>query len=241
MPYRLTGALELRVETAQEALAALAKGEAFKHKAATAMNERSSRAHTVFVLHVRQTRGDAMVSSTLHMVDLAGSERIKKSKAVGARRREAVGINESLLVLGKVISALVEGKSHVPYLECKLTTLLKGALGGASRTTAVVCCRQDDNQAEETLQALRFGERCALVSNVKQTVAASSASEALRSIDATLTQCENSLENLRRRKKQDLPAFKALQDRIQQLSQRRRAIADVARFEERQKAKKMET
>ena len=116
----------------------------------------------------------------------------------------------------------------------------RSPLGGASRTTAVVCCRQDDNQAEETLQALRFGERCALVSNVKQTVASSSASEALRSIDATLTQCENSLENLRRRKKQDLPAFKALQDRIQQLSQRRRAIADVARFEERQKAKKME-
>ena len=148
---------------------------------------------------MRQTRGDAMVSATLHMVDLAGSERIKKSKAEGARRREAVGINESLMVLGKVISALVEGKSHVPYLECKLTTLLKGALGGASRTTAVVCCRQDDNQAEETLQALRFGERCALVSNVQQTVAASSASEALKAIDATLKQCEASLEGLRKR------------------------------------------
>jgi len=186
---------------------------------------------------VRQTRGDAMVSATLHMVDLAGSERIKKSKAEGVRRREAVGINESLMVLGKVISALVEGKSHVPYLECKLTTLLKGALGGASRTTAVVCCRQDDNQAEETLQALRFGERCALVSNVQQTVAASSASEALKAIDATLKQCEASLEGLRKRKKTALPAFRALQDRIQQLSQRRRAIADVARSEQKMKQK----
>ena len=57
--------------------------------------------------------------------------------------------------MGKVIAALVEGKSHVPYLETKLTTLLKGALGGASRTTALICCRQDDAQADETLQALR--------------------------------------------------------------------------------------
>ena len=36
-----------------------------------------------------------------------------------------VGINESLMVLGKVIGALVERMAHVPYLECKLTTLLK--------------------------------------------------------------------------------------------------------------------
>ena len=43
-----------------------------------------------------------MVHSTLHLVDLAGSERLKKSKAEGARKREAVGINESLMVLGKV-------------------------------------------------------------------------------------------------------------------------------------------
>ena len=46
----------------------------------------------------------------------------------------------------------------MPYLECKLTTLLRGALGGASRTTALVCCRGDDAQAEETLQALRLGK-----------------------------------------------------------------------------------
>lgn len=49
-------------------------------------------------------------------MDLAGSERLKKSKAEGSAKAEAVGINESLLVLGKVISSLVESKSHVPVL-----------------------------------------------------------------------------------------------------------------------------
>jgi Kinesin motor domain len=52
----------------------------------------------------------------LHLVDLAGSERVKKSKATGIRLKEAVGINSSLLVLGKVIAALVESHRHVPYL-----------------------------------------------------------------------------------------------------------------------------
>lgn len=92
-------------------------------------------------------------------------------------------------------------------------------------------------QAEETLQALRFGERCSLVSNVNKLMTASSATDALSSIDATLKNCEASAASLRARGKEHLPAFKALVDRIQQLSQRRRAIADVARAEERNKGK----
>ena len=176
-----------------------------------------------------QAHGDAVVQSTVHLVDLAGSERLKKSKATGARKTEAVGINESLLILGKVIAALVESKSHVPYLECKLTTLLKGALGGASRTTALICCRGDDSQAEETLQALRFGERCSLVTNAHQQASVSSASEALTSIDATLKQCTESAAALKARNKAHLTAYKQLLDRIEMLKQRRRAIADVAR------------
>ena len=59
-----------------------------------------------------------LVKSQLHLIDLAGSERIKKSKATGTGLKEAVGINSSLLVLGKVIAALVESQHHVPYLVC---------------------------------------------------------------------------------------------------------------------------
>ena len=51
-------------------------------------------------------------------------------------------------VLGKVISSLVAGKSHVPYYESKLTTLLKAAFGGNSRTTVIVNCRSDGDSGE---------------------------------------------------------------------------------------------
>ncbi len=48
-------------------------------------------------------------------VDLAGSENIGRSGAVDKRAREAGNINQSLLTLGRVITALVERAPHVPY------------------------------------------------------------------------------------------------------------------------------
>ena len=137
-------------------------GNARKKFAATAMNDRSSRSHTAFIIQVSQGKVNAQVAtesitvpeeisspqslirSQFHLVDLAGSERVKKSKVTGGKLKEAVGINYSLLVLGKCIASLVENKSHVPYYESKLTTLLKSAFGGNSKTTVVINCRPED-------------------------------------------------------------------------------------------------
>jgi hypothetical protein len=44
------------------------------------------------------------------------------------------------------------GRSHVPYLESKLTTLLRAAFGGNSRTYALITGSPDDRHVEETLQ-----------------------------------------------------------------------------------------
>lgn len=38
-------------------------------------------------------------------------------------------------------------------------------VGGNSRTTAIINCRSDDTHGDETLQSMRFGERCAMISN----------------------------------------------------------------------------
>ena len=51
----------------------------------------------------------------LHLVDLAGSENISRSGAVDKRAREAGNINQSLLTLGRVITALEEKTPHIPY------------------------------------------------------------------------------------------------------------------------------
>lgn len=71
------------------------------------------------------------------MVDLAGSENITRSGAVEQRAKEAGNINKSLLTLGRVITALVEGQGHVPYRDSKLTRLLRDSLGGRTKTCII--------------------------------------------------------------------------------------------------------
>ena len=48
-------------------------------------------------------------------MDLAGSENIGRSGAADKRAKEAGSINQSLLTLGRCITALVEKAPHVPY------------------------------------------------------------------------------------------------------------------------------
>jgi kinesin family member 11 len=50
-----------------------------------------------------------------NLFDLVGSENIGRSGAENKRAREAGMINRSLLTLGRVINALVDLSSHIPY------------------------------------------------------------------------------------------------------------------------------
>lgn len=130
----------------------LAVGNSQRATASTAMNDKSSRSHSIFnivlnltdlssddgmssdtdsgtVVSLRQTR-----RSKISLVDLAGSERISVSGSNGERIREGVSINKSLLTLGKVIAALADSRkmggnatpsTFVPYRESVLTWLLR--------------------------------------------------------------------------------------------------------------------
>ena len=75
---------------------------------------------------------DLAFTAKLQLVDLAGSERLKKTQAEGDRKKEGIRINEGLLALGNVISALAkttEGKKlHIPYRDSTITRLLQGRL-----------------------------------------------------------------------------------------------------------------
>merc|ERR1719198_224615 len=225
-PVLLQGATETLLESLVDASNLIATGEERKRYAETAMNHRSSRAHTVLAVKLTQRRGDPETVSQLHLVDLAGSERVKKSRAQGGRLVEAVGINSSLMVLGQCIAARVEDRSHVPYYESRLTLLLRSALGGNSRTAVVICCHKEDKHGDETLQALSFGERCAMVSNRVHAAMASSASEAAAAIDAALAECARQIQGLEARGKGHLPACDKLRKRHSTLARRRRELGD---------------
>ncbi|KAL1551920.1 hypothetical protein AAHA92_12785 [Salvia divinorum] len=112
---------------------------------ATALNERSSRSHSILTVHVRgvDLETNAVLRGCLHLVDLAGSERVDRSEATGDRLREAQHINKSLSALGDVIFALAQKNAHVPYRNSKLTQVLQSSLESYS----------------ETISTLKFAER----------------------------------------------------------------------------------
>ncbi|KAG7956584.1 hypothetical protein I3843_11G131300 [Carya illinoinensis] len=128
---------------------------------ATALNERSSRSHSVLTVHVRgiDLETDAVLRGSLHLVDLAGSERVGRSEAIGDRLREAQHINKSLSALGDVIFALAQKNLHVPYRNSKLTQVLQASLGGQAKTLMFVQLNPDIDSYFETISTLKFAER----------------------------------------------------------------------------------
>ncbi|KAL3635560.1 hypothetical protein CASFOL_020107 [Castilleja foliolosa] len=128
---------------------------------ATALNERSSRSHSILTVHVRgvDLETNAVLRGCLHLVDLAGSERVDRSEATGDRLREAQHINKSLSALGDVIFALAQKSAHVPYRNSKLTQVLQSSLGGQAKTLMFVQLNPDVESYSETVSTLKFAER----------------------------------------------------------------------------------
>lgn len=100
--------------------------------AATVMNEKSSRSHSIFSIELSlidtATKTDLARTSKVSLIDLAGSERSGNIHTSEERLKQGVCINKSLLTLGKVISALADqkkGSQFVPYRESVLTWLLR--------------------------------------------------------------------------------------------------------------------
>lgn len=79
--------------------------------AATKLNHASSRSHAVLTLTVRRTVEGKTTAGKCTLIDLAGSEDNKKTGNEGRKERmkESVEINQSLLTLRKVVTALNSG------------------------------------------------------------------------------------------------------------------------------------
>jgi kinesin family protein 5 len=176
--FVLNGAAQQTVSDMDDIHSLLEKGEQTKRRAATAMNDRSTRAHSLFILTLNQEKaGSISVQSKLFLADLGGSEQVKKSQVeagvltenvgfeMGQHMREAVYINLGLLALKRCIEALNHRYSYVPFQDSKLTMLLSEGIGGNSKTSVIVCANSMPIHAQETLMTLRFGERCALIEN----------------------------------------------------------------------------
>lgn len=166
----IQGLEEVTVHSKDEVYAILDKGANKRQTAATLMNAHSSRSHSVFsvTIHIKENtiEGEELLKTgKLNLVDLAGSENIGRSGAVDKRAREAGNINQSLLTLGRVITALVEHAPHVPYRESKLTRLLQDSLGGKTKTSIIATVSPASVNVEETLSTLDYAHRAKHITN----------------------------------------------------------------------------
>ncbi|GLT79564.1 hypothetical protein SLA2020_510470 [Shorea laevis] len=153
------------VSSTQDVLELMKVGQKNRAVGATALNERSSRSHSILTVHVygKELVSGSILKGCLHLVDLAGSERVDKSEAVGERLKEAQHINKSLSALGDVISALAQKSAHIPYRNSKLTQVLQDSLGGQAKTLMFVHISPEVNAIGETISTLKFAERVASI------------------------------------------------------------------------------
>jgi kinesin family member 11 len=166
----IPGLEEVVVQNKSEVYRILQKGAERRQKASTLMNAQSSRSHSIFTITVfikeKSLEGEETIKvGKLNLVDLAGSENIERSGATGKRAAEAGKINKSLTTLGRVITALVEHRDHVPYRESNLTRLLQDSLGGRTKTSIIATISPASCNLEETLSTLDYAHKAKSIRN----------------------------------------------------------------------------
>ena len=185
----------------------LEKGTLCRTTASTDMNATSSRSHAIFTVNLRQSftqliHGEdgtennvkSNLVSKFHFVDLAGSERLKRTNAQGNRKKEGISINQGLLALGNVISALGDENrksSHVPYRDSKLTRMLQDSLGGNSQTLMLACISPSDLNYGETVNTLHYANRARNIRNkveINQDWGSNDSMREIRSLRSTISQ-----------------------------------------------------
>ncbi|THU88056.1 kinesin-domain-containing protein [Dendrothele bispora CBS 962.96] len=175
---RVTDIMVVPLQSPTQVRTLLSSAQSRRSVAATLMNERSSRSHSVFTLRISGSNASTgeTCEGCLNLVDLAGSERINVSFGSGfgtgglgngsadkERLKETQSINRSLSALGDVIAALGEkserGDKHIPYRNSKLTYLLQNSLSGNSKTLMVLNLSPLAAHMSESLTSLRFATK----------------------------------------------------------------------------------
>jgi kinesin family protein 6/9 len=162
-----------QLHSEQDGIDLLMIGNFVRHVSSTPMNQASSRSHCIFTIafESRETGSEIVRTSKLHLVDLAGSERISKSLIAGKTLEEAKYINLSLTYLEQVFIALHdrqrEIRTHIPYRNSIMTTILRDSLGGNCKTILIATMSAEGDYLEESISTARFARRCSqLVSDV---------------------------------------------------------------------------
>lgn len=123
-------------------------------------NAHSLKSHSIFTISVQtkekpkfqmQENEGLFKFRKLCLVQLGSQESQKKQ----ARAKTV----QSLTSLSRVVQALTNKQSHIPYRDSKLTRIMQESLGGNAKTSIVASIGSGNKCIEETVQALEFLNR----------------------------------------------------------------------------------
>lgn len=158
---QIVGLTEKLVESPDEVLKLITRGNMARTFGQTAVNAYSSRSHAIFQLILRSAATKQKVHGKLSLIDLAGNERGADTASTDRQTRmEGAEINKSLLALKECIRALGRKKAHLPFRMSKLTQVLKDSfVGPNSRTCMIAMISPGVSSCEHSLNTLRYANR----------------------------------------------------------------------------------
>ena len=195
--FRINGLIRTRLNSPADLLQLINSGAARRHIASTAMNDTSSRSHSIIQINVVQKDPiqQNITTSQLNLVDLAGCESLGKTGAKGKTAYEGTRINLSLTNLGIVITQLCKGEKYISFRDSLLTRVLQNSLGGNAITTMIVTMSQLRSNYSDTLSVLRFAERAKKIQNKARVNKQRTAAE----WEMLFKQAEEEIEQLKQR------------------------------------------
>lgn len=152
---------EHRVTKFEDVAKLVLTGDRRRQTAATSMNAKSSRSHTIFSFKVEiiGSPDDGNRMATAQVVDLAGRENEQSSECTGDRLRELTFINRSLFQLANCVHALSKSEGeHVPFRNSRLTLLLSESFTHNSRTYLLATLTPSSSAFDDNLLTCRFLE-----------------------------------------------------------------------------------
>jgi len=149
-----------KVTSAEEAIKMVELGTARRRYAAMPLNPVSSRSHGILKINLnRRFKDRTQVSSSLAFADLMGSEALVEGWDTNIS--ETASINNDLLVLGRIITALgSKGGGATSYRDSTLTWVMREVLGGNTKATVLITCSPHKMQYQATQNTLKFGDKC---------------------------------------------------------------------------------
>lgn len=128
-------------------------------------NARSSKSHSIFTISVQsKEKPKFQVEENEELFKYRKICLVQLGQECQKKQTRAKTV-QSLTSLSRVVQALINKQSYIPYRDSKLTRIMQESLGGNAKTSIVASIASGNSSIEETTQALDLLNRMKFIMN----------------------------------------------------------------------------